>query len=190
MIIVALVEGQGEQRAVPLLIRRICESRERFDVQAHAYRSTRAKLSRTQLLEGEVQRAVLAFGADAVLVLFDADDDCAVGLRRQLQPVAESARCPVEIVLAVREYEAWLTAGITAETKSSLLKPNLEPIPDPEAHRGAKEEVEKLMDRRPYSPTAHQAKLTGVIDLQAAERRSRSFRRLVSAMDSLLTAKN
>ena len=72
----AVVEGHGEVRALPILIRRICETHEVFDLHVeHPYR-----LPRTQMLNeklgGAVRMQRIRVGDNGVvLVLLDADDD-------------------------------------------------------------------------------------------------------------------
>jgi hypothetical protein len=55
---------------------------------------------------------------------------------------------------------------------------------NPEGKRGAKRELEKLM-LESYKETRHQAKFSALIDLKAASKNSRSFRRMVHAVETL-----
>jgi hypothetical protein len=55
---------------------------------------------------------------------------------------------------------------------------------NPEGKRDAKHELEKLM-LESYKETLHQAKFSALIDLQTAAANSRSFRRLIHAIEEL-----
>lgn len=92
------------------------------------------------------------------------------------------------VVMANREYEAWLLASIeTLRGKSAILL-DAASHPDPEAPRDSKGELQRRSKGGRYSPTVDQAKLTAHLDLETAYRRSRSFRKLVSAFGVLAAA--
>jgi len=55
---------------------------------------------------------------------------------------------------------------------------------NPEGRRGAKRELEKLM-LESYKETRHQPKFSALIDLTTASKNSRSFRRMVHAVETL-----
>jgi hypothetical protein len=55
---------------------------------------------------------------------------------------------------------------------------------NPECRRDAKRELEKLM-LESYKETRHQPKFSALIDLKTASRNSRSFRRMVHAVETL-----
>ncbi len=90
---------------------------------------------------------------------------------------------PIAVVCVVREYESWFLAsvasvvgGVTAYTGN------------PESTVNPKETLKQLLPRRNYRETEHQAKLTALIDLDAASKNSRSFRRLRHAVEELVDA--
>ena len=85
-VIVPVVEGQSEVRAVPVLLRRLLNERQRYDVIV----ARPVRVHRTSVVkEGEIERAVVLArrrreGCHAVMVLLDADDDCPAELGPEL----------------------------------------------------------------------------------------------------------
>jgi uncharacterized protein DUF4276 len=122
----------------------------------------------------------------AVLVLIDADDDAACELAPELLRRARAARSdrPIGVVLAVREYEAWLLTAASSLRGKRGLPADLETPAMPETIRDAKGWLGQRMPRG-YSPTADQPALTGLFDLELA-RSSPSFDKLVRELTRLL----
>ena len=90
-LIAPIVEGHGEETAVPELIRRIAYEIGVFDVKvAKAIRVHRGALVNRSELERAVRLA--SFKAAAVLVLLDADGDCPAQLGPRLQLRAKGGR--------------------------------------------------------------------------------------------------
>ncbi len=199
--IVPIVEGHGEQSAVPVLLRSICHDRYgRYDVMvAKPVRCKRGQLVR----DGEPDRhamvkalrlatARLNTGDNgAVLVLLDADEDCPAELARNLRQLATTIldeSMPVGVVLPKIEFESWFLPSVVRWRGSFGFRNNAEPPTDPEGIRGAKERLSRLMvPGRKYSETVDQAKLSANMDLEAAERQCRSFRKFLTEVESLLT---
>jgi hypothetical protein len=81
-VLVPLVEGQSEERALGVLLRRLIAAGDAPETEiARPFRVPRNKVVR----EGELERAVAQAvrsrsGATAVLIVLDADDDCAAEL--------------------------------------------------------------------------------------------------------------
>jgi hypothetical protein len=115
--VACIVEGHGEVRAVPILVRRLV----RFvnpdvyaDVQ-HPIRITRSKLLASGELERAVELAVRGLPASGVvLIIIDSDDDCP----KELAPVlltratrAMAGRSVAGVVLATSEFESWFIAA-------------------------------------------------------------------------------
>jgi hypothetical protein len=127
-------------------------------------------------------------GPGGVLVLRDGDDDdvrCPVELAGQLAPEPGLVPVRVEIVIARHEYEAWFLAAAESLRGHPAVRDNASAPADPEARRGVKRQLESMMCES-YKETLHQAKFSSLIDLQAARERSRSFRRMVHAIEVLL----
>jgi len=137
-----------------------------------------------------VQLAALdARPGGAVLVVLDADEDCPKTLAAQLLRRARTgvADLPVSVVLAKREFEAWYLAAAESLRGQRGLPPDLEPPPEPEAIRGAKEWLQRHMPfGRRYSETLDQPALAAVFNLELARRRSPSFEKLCREMARLL----
>jgi hypothetical protein len=117
-----------------------------------------------------------------VLVLFDADDDCAgtfvPDMRRWANDVA--ADIPCRIVMIAREFEAWFLASAPA-LFGQPYSGNIE------TKRDAKGAVGALLGRR-YSETGDQDGLCARMDLAQAYQNSATFRRFVREVCSLLEA--
>ncbi len=183
----AIVEGHGEVGAVPILIRRIAE---RFGVHCDVRPPLRVPRS-TLVKAHELERAVTLMGNKVgpdggVLVLFDADDDAACALGPSLLARARSARpdLAIGVVLAVREYEAWLLTAAESLRGQRGLPWALTPPPNPETIRNAKRWFDERMPRG-YSETTDQAALTATFDLDRA-RVAPSFDKLVREVTKLL----
>ena len=191
-VIVPIVEGDGEVRALPVLLRNLCRSIDSdrpMDIR-RGMRVNRGTLLKAGELERYVDLAARTHGpTGATIVLVDADDDCAGELGPQLQARAGQARADahVAVVLAVREYEGWFIAGASSIAGQRGLPDDLSRPPDPEAIRDAKG---WLQDRRTdglaYSPTVDQPALSALLDLNLARSNSPSFDKLWREVERLL----
>jgi Domain of unknown function (DUF4276) len=184
-----LVEGHGEVQAVPILVRRVAESLGLPCVVRSVLRQPRS----TILKAGELERAITLLGnkvgeGGCILVMLDADDDLACELGPQLLRRAAATRPDrrIGVVLAVREYEAWLVAASESLRGQRGLPASLGPPADPEAVRDAKGWLDAHMPRG-YSPTTDQPALTAVCDLALA-RTAPSFDKLIRELSRLLAA--
>ena len=192
MIIQPIVEGPGDAAAVPLLLRRLRDEAQAWGIEVgRPHRKPRAQLVKKDSLQSAVRVAVLRQDCAAILILFDADDDCPKELAPTLEEWAREAAGgrPCAVVMANREYEAWFLASIEALRGKSAILHDATSHPDPEGPRDAKGELEQRMrGGASYSPTVDQAALTAHLDLESAHRRCRSFRKLVSAFGALAAA--
>ena len=192
MIIQPIVEGQGDEVAVPLLLRRLRDEAQAWGLEVgRPHRRRRTQLVKKDSLQSAVRVAALQDDCAAILVVFDADDDCPKELAPTLEVWAREAAGgkPCAVVMANREYEAWFLASIEALRGKAAILPDAISHPDPEAARDAKGELEDRMRRgASYSPTVDQAALTAHLDLRIAYRHCRSFRKLVSAFGALAEA--
>jgi hypothetical protein len=112
-----IVEGHGETTALLVLLRRLARELVVGGVQLDIpppLRLTKSKM----LVPGELDRAVELMARKtapdgAILVLLDADDDCAAQLGPKLLQRARAARNDrqVRVVIANREYESWFISG-------------------------------------------------------------------------------
>ena len=186
-----IVEGQGEAQAFPVLLRRlILELGCYMDVGGSPYRSKRTLMVRESDFKKAVQTAALKPNTCALLVLFDADNDCAVthvpdmlAWAREVVPAM-----PCGVVMARREYEAWFLAAIESLRGQRGIHPEAAYPQDPEQDGGAKRAVSLFMPPNArYSETADQPAFLARLDLGTAYRRASSFRKLVKELCRLLT---
>ncbi len=191
MIIQPIVEGQGDEAAVPLLLRRLRDEAQAWGLEVgRPHRKRRTQLVKKDSLQSAVRVAALRENCAAILVLFDADDDCPAELAPILEEWAREAAggkaCAV--VMANREYEAWFLASIEALRGRSAILPDATSHSTPEASRDAKGELERCMAHgASYSPTVDQPALTAHLDLASTYQRCRSLRKLVGAFGALLS---
>lgn len=184
-----VVEGQGEETAVPVLLRRLhAEQGLAVDLVGRPWREPRHRMTKREHLAPILQLARAR--AQAVLLVLDADDDCAVELARLVEAVADEVApgLRVVVVAAVREYEAWFLAGAHSLRGKRGLPNDLERPPDVEAIRDAKGWLSARMPSR-YSPTLDQPALTMALDLAEAQQHSRSFRKLMKGLSLLGSAR-
>lgn len=189
--IATIVEGHGEVKAAPILLRRIAAAV--FPGEAVSIptpiRAPRRKIVKQDELEKFVKLAAGKAGADGrILILLDADDDCPALLAPELlqRARAVSAGRPVRVILAKAEYEAWFLAAAISIAGRRGIRKDAAPPSDPESIRGAKEQLRKLMPPgRRYRETIDQPALTEVFDLAAAQA-APSFDKLWRDVKSLL----
>ena len=190
--IAAIVEGDGEVEAVPVLIRRIGLEVSPLSP-PNVPRPIRVCRQRI-LKEGELERyvrlaAVRAGDGGCILILLDANGDCPAEIGPFVQRRARTAGpgCRIEAVLAKCEYETWLIAAAESVADARGILPDTSAPEDPESIRGAKEWLRDRM-RGPYRyrPTADQAALTARFDMALARRRSPSFDKMWRATAALL----
>lgn len=127
MVVLPLVEGHGEMAAAPELIRKLCFELGRFDIEVRrGYRASRSGLSDPQKLSQLIEAAYAQYRPDAILILFDADDDCPKELRQKLFPVCDSAPVRCSVVVANREYEAWFLGAVLSLRGQAGVRPDAE----------------------------------------------------------------
>jgi hypothetical protein len=179
--VACIVEGQSERESVPLLLRRIYDAAGDLsepDVRkSDVVRVPRSRLLRAGELERLVQRLARLVGPDgAILILIDADDDPACTLAPTLLSRAKTERPDrrISVVVAVREYEAWLLASARSLRGHCNLRDDLQPPEHPEHIRDAKSWLSKRMARGRYREVLDQPRLTARMALEEA-RTTRSF---------------
>lgn len=172
-IVAPIVEGYGDVEAVPLLIRRICP----WLTVKKPVRIPRNRLIKPEQLE----RAALIAASNitdrgGVLLVMDADEDCAAKLgpelERQLSNILPHRLC--RVVLIVRKFEAWIVGGhpefgITNPDQAGDLKGRIR------SQFGV------------YKVTVDQRRLIAAANLESLMERSRSFRRLRKVLDEFST---
>lgn len=192
--LVSIVEGDGEVQALPILLRRLAVAiAPECSVVVHPpMRVPRANLVKADELERYVELATRQHGGQgAVIVLIDADDDCAAALGPKLLARAEVVRpgSLVAVVLAVKEYEAWFLAAAASIAGRRGLADDLASPSDPEAIRDAKGWLQaRRTDGLAYSPNLDQPALSGLLDLELARSRSASFDKLWRELERILAS--
>lgn len=188
--VIAIVEGHGEVHAVPVLIRRIASKVAPLSP-PNVLKPIRVHRDRV-LEEGELERYVSLASARVeeggrILILLDANGDCPAEIGpvilKRARVVARHLR--IETVIAKREYETWFLAAIKSIAGTRGVPAEISAPTEPESIRGAKE---WLANRKQgtYRPTADQAALTAVFDMELARRRSASFDKMWRATAALL----
>jgi hypothetical protein len=181
----AIVEGDGEMAALPLLLRRIREWRTPevyVDVLAPIRVYKDRFLNRADEFSRHLKLAAAKSGETGwILILLDADDDCPMlkggEILRRASAVVPHRR--VGVVLANREYEAWFIAAAQSLHGVRTFKyKNRDDAVDPEVPRNAKGWLRDRMTSGAYRETTDQPGFSARIDLQQAFDRSRSFRKL------------
>jgi hypothetical protein len=202
MKVVTIVEGHGDLSAIPRLLSRTGELFNEQIIAANPIRSGGVHILRR---EGELERfvrmALSRSEVDLVLVAVDLDDGCAAQMAAEFrQRIAQMGLLDpalVQVCFFVREYECLFLAGLDGLRHSA---PDYQwdqdyVCEDPEAHRGAKGIIDRLISRK-YKEITDQAAMTGRVDLREVFAKSRSFRKLVrcltgfeySEIDTLLAA--
>ncbi len=189
--LVPIVEGVSEVEAVPVLLRRLLEQEQRFDIRvARPLRIGRYRIVRPGELENALQKARLrSEGCDAILLLLDADDDlpCELGPRLFAQAQQVSSDLPCRVVIANREFESWFLGSIESLRGHRGIALDAVALEHPELPRDAKGYLTRMMTGgRTYNQSDDLPALTAKFDLLAARNNCPSFDKLVRDIQSLL----
>jgi hypothetical protein len=210
--LILFVEGEGEADAVPTLVKRLLKEKgERHDIflDDSPFRvGSVDKLVKADFLKWKrfLGASLKRPNVGGVLLILDGDIEkmggkafCAAAVAKSLADVAIHAGAgktfSLAVVFARQEYEPWLIAGIASLAGQRLPDGRLiernatAPGGDLEAGpRDAKGWLRAIVEGG-YKPTRDQAALTKLVDLEVIRARNlRSFRRLESAVSSLLEA--
>lgn len=192
--IVPIVEGEGEVTAVPILLRRMVPAIDptRAVTVAKPIRRPRGSLLKDSELERYVDLATRTHGGNgAVLVLLDADDDCAATMGPALLARAQGSRpdSRISVVLAVKEFECWFLAAARSIAGRRGLPDDLIPPTDPEGVRDAKGWLQhRRTDGLAYGPTVDQPALSAVFDMDLARSGAASFDKLWREVEAMLAS--
>jgi hypothetical protein len=188
-VVAPIVEGHGEVRAVPLLVRRIAtEILESWVEVGQPFRLDSSKMRKPDELAKAVRvQATRVKDRGGILILRDGDDSdmpCPMVLAESMAPSAGLVPVPVEIVIAYHEYEAWFLAAAGSLRGHPAVRDDSSTLADAEGKRGVKKQLEHMMIES-YKETLHQAKFSALIDLREAANNSRSFQRMIHAIEIL-----
>jgi len=182
--VAAIVEGDGEVVALPILLRRLGDW-QTPDIVIQALPPIRVRRDRFLNRDEEFRRHLLLAAAKCgeggwILVLLDADDDSPAILAREILERARSCvpHRRVSVVLANREYEAWFIAA--AESLNGQRGFTFDPadVIAPELPRDAKGWIKAHIASGVYGETTDQPAFSARMSLEQAFERSRSFRKL------------
>lgn len=194
MLIAPIVEGHGEVRALPRLLRRIAaEAAPAASLQVNEpiriksgsfFNDSEYQSNYVALAAAKVRQA----DAGIVLILLDCEDNCPADLGPKLlrQAQAVTGNVAVVVALASREYETWFMAAVESLRGVHGLSLHANSPADPEATRNAKGWIGSLMPYG-YDPITDQLPFTNAFDLAAA-RRIPSFDRFYRKIAHLVTA--
>jgi hypothetical protein len=195
-----IVEGKGEIAAARQLVERLMGQAGVFDFRiARPIRQSSSQLVRQEGIRKAVELAVITEDVAAILIIFDGDLELPRGegvaapfcpktdVQQLLQSAQEAARgVPCQIVVAYKEYESWLLAGIEGIRGKHGIPDDARCPKNFETVRDAKGQLAAAMGNgQKYLPLLHQVSMTAHFDLGLAFRRSRSFRKLVKAFADL-----
>jgi len=189
-VIAPIVEGHGDVSAVREIVTRIGLELlgGTWIVVPQPFRLDSGKMRKPDELAKAIRfQAARVQGPGGVLVLRDGDDTdvtCPVQLAEMLRPDQNLVPVGVEIVIAYQEYESWFLAAADSLRTHPDVRDDAGAPANPEGRRGAKRELEKLM-LESYKETRHQPRFSALIDLETAHKNSRSFRRMVHAVETL-----
>lgn len=180
---ILILEGLGDVGAVPLLIRRVMEENDIYDLRIAPRPKTNVEIARLRQ-PGQIERYLDFCNrdvGDSILIALDCDDGCPVETARDFGERIRATRFqkPVSVCLFHREYESIFLPSIELiaakypdfRWRKLAARENIETI------RDVKGEISRMMGPgRAYKPTSDQARFTAAIDLHRTRHASRSFR--------------
>ncbi len=189
--IVAIVEGHGEVKSVPVLLSRILRFMKVYTVypDQKPIRQKRHKI----VNEGELEKAIeLAMrtrkNVGAILVLLDADKDCPAKLEPELlRRAKQAAQLPVAVVLAKKEFEAWFL-GCLESFRGFMGIPVDAATPDNPENLGGKGTLKRFCQGMKYTPSVHQSEFASRMDLSLCRERCPSFDKFFRDVAALVNA--
>ena len=180
MKLLPIVEGHGDLRAVPILIKRILQERKIYDVQVLAAHRRGEYPSIITNFEN-LYRAALKEGAAILWVM---DFDCKTCIcpdeeasKLYLRADAIRPSWPFKVAFIVKEYESLFLADEHAtRTVLDRITPKTTFPANPESIRGAKEWLSTAQPKGyAYKETLHQDKITQYLNLEHLRLNSPSF---------------
>lgn len=209
------VEGHGDVAAIEELVRRLMARSTYLPAPWDVFldRGPPLRIGGISALTGRTKnqdnwlRHIRRAGgrAGGILVVLDGDADFVEGrpfcpfetaalLVDRAREAGAGSTFSLACVFAMKEYEAWLAAGVESLAGKpvegfELIRHGVTAPSDLNVRRGWKEWLRKQCGQRLYTPTIHQLPLTRMLDLDLVlSRNCRSFLRLASAIDRLIVA--
>lgn len=198
--IMPIVEGHGEEAAVPIVLRRVWTEllgQEYVDV-LRPIRRPRSMLIRGGHVQSvELEKAVglaakklAAHENDGIphciLILLDADTALPCRLAPEILSIARACapHAYVECVLANVEFETWFVAAAASLAKYVDIRGEESAESSPEAARSGKHWIEQRFRGVKYSETQDQPRLAATMDLALCRSKSASFDKLCRVLDA------
>ena len=174
-----IVEGDGEVKAVPVLIRRIAWGLypDITIIVETPIRAPRYQVIKDGELESRIELAAQKIeGEGAILIILDSEGDCPAHLGPTLLERASQTRndIPIAVVIAKNEFEGWFLAAAESLRGKRGLKGDITAPDYPERIRDAKRWLSERMEDKTYRETTDQAALAAQFDLEQA-RKADSF---------------
>jgi hypothetical protein len=193
--VASIVEGDGEVRALPILLRRLAAEFEPL-TSVNPLPPIRVRRDRFLNKEDEFRRQLLLAAAKSeddgwILIVLDADDDCPATLGAEILGRAR-AHVPhrrLSVVLANREFEAWFIAAADSLDGNRGFSVAPDDRTQAESPRDAKAWMRQRMRSGRYSEMLDQPAFTARFDLQQAYDNSRSFRKLCAEWRTHVSAR-
>ncbi len=188
--IVPIVEGRGEEEAVPALLHKLFQY---LGVSGFRVRNPIRKHKGDLVTLGGLEKAIeLALcrrkTVSAVLVLLDADKDCPAELAQSLLARVSDFPVPVKIVIPKREFETWFLGCLERYRGFMGISDDAQAPPSPEAV-GGKGTLKSHMSGKKYIETIHQVefvKRMEIEDIDLCQKRCPSFDKLVRDVTDLV----
>ena len=197
LVVAPIVEGEGDERAIPKLLHRIvqefCPDTFVTFIPGKVLSASKIVKPDDECLQEAVQLAARKLAQRRepavrrlILILIDADGQCAAQLGPELKRRAISYASNVEIatVIAVDEYETWFVAA--AESLAEFIVVNEQEVPNDPETRGAKKKwIEDRFRGIKYKETVDQPKFSAKMDLNLCRSRSPSFDKLCREIERM-----
>jgi Domain of unknown function (DUF4276) len=188
VIIQPIVEGHGDIKAMPVLLRRICYELECCvgAMIAPPIRMHRSQMLKEECLRRSVRIACTYPGCNLVMIFLDEDDDCAKDISDLLRPWIENEALCVqcEIVVIPREFETWFVMAINSLRGKRNISDDATATTDLYRRRDPKAIITGWMNgSNAYHETADQVALTTAMDLSVVRENCASFRRLIAKIE-------
>ena len=185
-----VLEGYGDVRAAPVLVRRILRERlQIYDCRIETHRRHGLEYLRANDWERLRRYTAVGYYENApVLWLLDCDDDCARDAAREMTQKIISCcpQQPVAVALLPREYETMFLIDIEATKQTFSLYPSVIGPTNPKGIRDAKGRISRLLPRgRAYKETVDQPKITARLSFDTLEASYSDFRHLLRAIQWL-----
>jgi len=193
----AIVEGDGEVAAFPILLRRLRDWLTPDNYMVDITKPIRVRRDRF-LNKNEEFRRMLLLAADKcgqdgwIVILLDADDDCPAQLGKEILVRAREIVLErrISVVLANREYEAWFIAAAESLNGQRGFFMEKNDHIEPERFRDAKKWIGSRIKEGNYREVTDQPAFTGLMNLQQVRDKSRSFLKLCTEWEKNVSPVN